>query len=116
MFSESKRSVAGEVEAIRDVAPAWRRSPLGDNVDRDVEARFDLEDWALNDNWRRNTSARVPAWLYHPVTRFVLALIAALAIVAFAVGMIAVVYVIKSSLGIDLFAGHSFLHNWLYVR
>ena len=96
------------VETLKPYTPIWRKSPLADKLDD-----FELEDWALADGWRADPAMR-RGWLYHPVVRFGLALVGAAAIVAFAVALIAALYIVKSALGINLFAEHSMFHDWLY--
>jgi len=99
-----------QVQKLTRYTPVWHKSPMGAQIDD-----FDLEDWALEDGWRSSRAKTQPrGWLYHPAIRFGLAMLGAVAITAFAVGLVAALYVLKSTLGVNLFADHSLLHDWLY--
>jgi hypothetical protein len=59
---------------------------------------------------------RPPMSLRDRALHIVLTMVATALLCAIAAAAVAGLYIVKSALGIDLFAGHSFLHDWLYVR
>ncbi len=104
--------MADRISRLTSFTPVWRQGADEATVDA-----FRLESWALAERASvdRDAEASEGGRRVRWIARRALAVIGALGILAGAVAVVALAYVVKSSLGINFFDEPSFLHDWLYV-
>lgn len=102
--------MSNTVTPIKPHGPIWQAAKLDPDVDR-----VDLSDWSTSHRASRDqvTDGEPATWRDNSFLRgaaaFAILLTATAALGVLAVGL----YLLKSAAGIDLFAGHSFMHALL---
>lgn len=107
------RIVVDGARVLRTHTPVWKAAAGETAIDAAfrvaiTKPRRDGSDASANKRHRKLTIAN-PAW------RLLVSVAAATAMIAVFVTAVAGLYVLKSAAGIDLFAGHSVLHDLLYA-
>ncbi|MEO0730160.1 MAG: hypothetical protein AAFY64_07245 [Pseudomonadota bacterium] len=95
-------------------APVWQSNTLPSRIDTVFVARCHVRQDEIKPEIAQPTRRRIE--IVDPLLRLAAAIAATLLIGAFAAALGVGLYVLKSTMGIDLFASHSFMHNFFYYR
>ncbi|MEO1694594.1 MAG: hypothetical protein AAFR55_05100 [Pseudomonadota bacterium] len=95
-----------------DHRPVWTAA----TASRGIDVLFDAARHQPHARRVDLAQAQPRSGIRHPGLRLAVACLGAAAGIVALCGIAITLYVVKSAMGIDLFAGHSALHDWFYVR